>query len=235
MKKINLILWGVFLSLLAVLLPHTAWLFAQFEPSGHWIGTAAAWAGAFAFEAAIAVLVHKLSEHIKTTPKGRRGWSRWSHRYLNAYSLGLVVCVLVSALANLAHAVEYGRSLAIFAAWGIPAQVYQVAFGAVLPLMSLLFARVLSNVSDAETETDPELAAAKQELGEMRRQVREANARAQAAEARFVAVGDLVRLFAEEKRDRILAARQAWPKLPGNAIAVIADASPSYVSEVLGQ
>jgi hypothetical protein len=40
---VNRILWAVYLSLLGVLLPHTAWT------------------AAFAFEASIAVLIHKLS------------------------------------------------------------------------------------------------------------------------------------------------------------------------------
>jgi hypothetical protein len=48
---VNRILWAVYLSLLGVLLPHTAWT------------------AAFAFEASIAVLIHKLSGHIDRTPR----------------------------------------------------------------------------------------------------------------------------------------------------------------------
>ena len=45
--------------------------------------------------------------------------------------------------------------------------------------------------------------------------------------------GDLVaRLFAEEKRRRILAAAEHWPQLPAASIAVVASASPGYVSDV---
>jgi hypothetical protein len=40
-------------------------------------------------------------------------------------------------------------------------------------------------------------------------------------------------LMSEGKRQRIIAIRQQWPQLPGSAIAVIAGAAPSYVSEVI--
>ena len=43
----------------------------------------------------------------------------------------------------------------------------------------------------------------------------------------------MARLFAEEKRQRVLAAAERWPQLPAASIAVIASASPGYVSEVL--
>ena len=61
-----------------------------------------------------------------------------------------------------------------------------------------------------------------------------AESRAITAEQRFAAAGDLfARLFAEEKRQRILAASERWPELPAASIAIIAGASPGYVSEVL--
>ena len=43
----------------------------------------------------------------------------------------------------------------------------------------------------------------------------------------------MAQLFAAEKRQRILAVSEQWPRLPASAVAIIADASPSYVSEVL--
>ena len=59
-------------------------------------------------------------------------------------------------------------------------------------------------------------------------------AKANAAEQRFAAAGDLVvQLFAHEKRQRILAAAEHWPELPASSIAIITSASPSYVPEVL--
>lgn len=234
------ILWTVYLALLAVLLPHTAWAFSRFEPPTRW-GTVTAWAAAFAFEAAIAALTHKLAKHIESV---RGSKSRFKRRYLNAYSAGLLVAVVVSALANLAHSVEFGQPLVIFAVWGVPFGLYSVAFGGILPLTSLIFARVLSNVMDTEsTEVapNPELERAKTTVADLRRELKETEARAKdaelranQAEQRFGAAGDLfVRLFADEKRQRILAAAERWPALPLAAIAVIAESSPSYVSEVL--
>lgn len=236
------LLWIVYFSLLAVLTPHTAWLFMQFEPPNA-IGTAAAWAGALAFEAAIAVLTHKLAKHIEVTPRRLSNLTRFRYRYVNAYSFGLLISVLVSALANLAHSVQFGQQLMIFTAWGIAPQVYQFAFGGVLPVVSLLFARVLSNVSETESGEDPALSEAQKAVTDLRRQLRETEhhltqteARAKAAEQRYQTVGDLFsQLFADEKRQRILAAAATWPQLSASAVAVIAGASPSYVSEVLSQ
>jgi uncharacterized membrane protein len=238
--SVNQLIWLVYLALLAVLLPHTAWAFSRFE-SPNAFGTLVAWMGAFAFEASIATLTHKLAKHIENTPKRLASLPKFAYRYLNAYSLGLVISLGVSVLANLAHAVEFGGELAIFTSYSVPFGLYAVAFGAVLPLVSLLFARVLSNVADAEAETDPALEQAHIEIKRLRLELKQteqaktlAEGRAQDAETRFAAAGDLfTRLFGEEKRLRIMAARQAWPELPASAIAIIAGSSPSYVSEVL--
>jgi len=228
-RWINALLWLVYLSLLAVLLPHTAWAFNRFEPDGL-AGQATGWAAAFAFEAAIAVLTHKLAKHIEAVKRGKR---RFVRRYLNAYSVGLIVAMLVSALANLAHAVQFGRELAIFGQWGVPFGVYAVAFGGILPLVSLLFARVLSNVVDTETEENTELIAAKAAIKEVRRELDAANKRAMLAEERFAAIGDFARLYAPEKRERILFVNREWPKLPRRSVAIMTDSSPGYVTEVL--
>ena len=42
-----------------------------------------------------------------------------------------------------------------------------------------------------------------------------------------------MKIVSADKRERILAAHRLWPRLPGSALATIADASQSYVSEVL--
>jgi len=238
MKKIttNHILWLVYLSLLAVLLPHTAWAFAQFEPSNSTMGTVTSWAAAFAFESAIAALTHKLSKHIETVPNRQNKIKRWSERYLNTYSLALLAALGVSSLANLAHAVEFGNEMRIFAEWGIPFGVYALAFGAVLPVVSYTFASVLSNVTETEQEQDEQLTTANAEVRSLRSQLREANNLRQATEKRFDAAGDMfAKLFSAEKRERIIAARDQWPQLPGASIAVIAGTSRSYVSEVLSE
>ena len=231
----NHILWIIYISLLLVLLPHTAWLFLQFEPSGS-MGIGAAWAGAIAFESAIAVLTHKLAKRIGETPRRYSGWFRFKWQYVNAYSVGLLISVSVSALANLAHAVQFGQSLVIFAEWGLPAKLYQLAFGAVLPVVSLLFARVLSTEAESEAEADPELERAKTSERELRRELQIVRKQLEDAEQRTNAFGDLMaRLFAAEKRQRVLAVRERWPKLAAGAIAVIAETSPSYVSEILSE
>lgn len=240
--SVNRILWAVYLSLLGVLLPHTAWAFHNFEPENQ-AGkiSLVAWTAAFAFEASIAALMHKLSGHIDRTPRRLSTWAKFRYRYLNAYSLGLLAAIAVSSLANLAHAVEFGRPMAIFAAWKISFNTYAFAFGAVLPLVSLVFARVLSNVVETEADEDPELVQAKKTIADLRRQLKESEAKARAAEeareqveARYVSGGGaLMKIVSEDKRERILAVHHLWPRLPGSALAIIADASPSYVSEVL--
>ncbi len=245
----NILLWVIYLSLLTVLLPHTAWAFARFEPSGvSWLGVnwgaITAWAAAFTFESAIAALTHKLAKHIESTPRytaGRVWFRRTSYQYLNAYAAGLVVAVGVSVLANFGHAVEYGQDFAIFGRYNVPPLLYSLAFGGILPLVSLMFARILANTAETEAQANPELTKAKQTIKELRSELQaaeghlaNAEAKVNVAEQRFAAAGDLVaRLFAGEKRQRILAATEHWPELPASSIAIITSASPGYVSEVL--
>lgn len=231
--KTNFILWLVYGALLAVLMPHTAWAFIQFEPAGTW-GVITAWAGAVAFEAAIAVLTHKLAKHIESLPNYKNGRKRFTSRYVNAYSFGLLVAVGVSTLANIAHAVQFGAEIKIFASWGVPFGVYAVAFGGILPLASLVFARVLSNVNETEHEVDPALTKANDTIKELRTAVRQYEKKANDADARFNAAGDLIRLLtSDDKRERIVAINQRWPALPQAHVATIAESSPAYVSEVL--
>lgn len=93
-NRSNILFWTIYLALLAVLLPHTAWAFAHFEPrDASWQGVSwgmvTAWAAAFAFEAAIAALTHKIAKHIDSTPRytaGRVWLRRTSHQYRNAGS-----------------------------------------------------------------------------------------------------------------------------------------------------
>jgi hypothetical protein len=194
-----------------------------------------AWGAAFAFEAAIAALTSKLAQHIEGTPRykaGRVRWRKFSFRYLNAYALGLFVAMSVSALANLAHSVEFGGTLAIFTRWDVPFGLYAAAFGGILPLVSLLFARVLSNVREIEQGEDSAVTEAKATIRELRSELKATEQRAQLAEQRFGAIGGL---FAEEKQDRIIAAWEQWPDLPNASIAIVAGASRGYVSDVLSE
>lgn len=253
----TIILWIIYLFLLAVLLPHTAWAFRAFEPVDPaslwelWPGFTSAdlvsYVAALAFEAAIAVLTHKLAKHIEQTAKATRGkpWGAALRiRYANSFFAGLMIATAVSSLANLAHAVEFAGSLAIFAEWGIPPGVYVVAFGGILPVVSLLFARVLSNVNEAEGQDDPALVELRATVADLRRQLKDTEARARAAEVAkseaerqaqkaLEGAGKLRLLLADDKAERIRAARALWPGLAGAAIVAITGAAPSYVSEIL--
>ena len=82
---------------------------------------------------------------------------RISYQCLNAYAAGLFVALGVSALASFAHAVECGREFAIFGRYSIPPFLYSVTFGGILPLVSLLFARIQGDTPATEAETTPEV------------------------------------------------------------------------------
>lgn len=236
------LLWAIYLALLAVLPSHTAWAFGHFEsPAAGWLGIQwgilTVWAAAFAFEAAIAALTYRLAKRIETTPRYTSGnvfLCRIVYQYLNSFGAGLFIALVVSALANFGHAVEFGQDFAIFTQYDVSPLVYSLAFGGILPLVSLLFARILADTTDAESEPNPEISRAKATIRQLKEELRVTEERAVGAETRLDATGDLVtRLFAEEKRQRILAAAERWPQLPASSIAVISESSPSYVSEVL--
>ena len=229
---INKILWVIYISLLAVVLPHTEWAFRQFEPNAQ--ANVASWAAAFAFEAAIAALTHKLAQHIEQTPKRLNAWAKFRFRYLNSYSLGLLFSLGISTMANLAHAVEFGGQMLIFAKWSIPFGVYAVAFGAVLPVVSYTFANVLSNAVESDDTEDPALADLRSANAALRKSLHDAEQQRRQAEARLGAMGDVfVKLASADKRERILAVAERWPALSGAAIAALCESSPAYVSEVL--
>ena len=228
----TILLWAVYLALLGVLLPHTAWAFGQFEPAGA-SSLALGWIAAIAFEGAIAAFTFRLKGRIEKTPRYTAGlvpWRKFRHRYLNIYSVGLLVAIGVSSLANWAHSVEFAGDFGIFTRYSIPPLLYTVAFGAILPLCSLLFARILADVSESEAAPNQELTAAKQENRELQRRLTATETRLTHAEG---AARVLLELTAEEKARRILAAAHQWPDVPKTVIAQIAGASPSYVTQVL--
>jgi hypothetical protein len=104
-----------------------------------------------------------------------------------------------------------------------------------------MFARILADTAETEAGANPELTKGKQTIKELRSDLKtteehlaNAEAKANAAEQRFAAAGDLVvQLCAHEKRQRILAAVERWPELPASSVAIVAGASASYVTEVL--
>ena len=172
---VNYLLWFIYILLLLVLLPHTAWMFSRGEPQeagefGIAWGLVTAWSAALVFECVIAVMTHKLSKHIDHSPKYSNDWKRFRSRYLNAYGAGLLLAWIVSTYANLAHAVEYGQPIKIFSDWGLPVWSYSVAFGAILPTASLLFAWVLSSVIEQDANEPNELEKAKNELEKAKRE-----------------------------------------------------------------
>jgi len=271
--SVSSVLWIVFLALLASLLPHTAWAFDQFEPTDveRWtmFGTTAtpvAWLFALSFETAIAALTHTLKTHIEARRKSSfnlerarmpwylQWWPLFSYRYMNAYSAGLFAAWLLSTLANLAHAVEYGGRMAIFDKWGVPFGFYALAFGAVLPSISLVFARVLSSVREAEQEDDPAFAKMKEDMKEAKAAIRLAEQQTKAteqqanttirslekelyeSEQRYKAVGDVVRyLFGQDMalKERIRGVRMTFPNLSQNGIAQLLGCSVSTVNDAL--
>lgn len=262
MKRTDYVLWAIFISLLLVLLPHTAWFFSIFENTepvnifGVSVntGVGVSFFAAFAFEAAIAALVHKLAEHIREvkTPNGKPPlWVRRAlARYANVYSVGLLSVVSVSTIANYAHAMEFGKEIAAFTKLGVPLEVYSVVAGGILPVCSLLFASVLSNVKDTEQEQDPELAKAKEENRRLNTQLKQANDKIQEAERtanKMIQEAELARttaeqqatmyagLLSEAKKDRVLAAHHLWPSLPYSSLEAITGASPAYISDVLNK
>lgn len=228
---INRLLWIIYIALLGVLLPHTAWTFSQFEPQGQAL---VGWIAALAFEGAIAAFTWRLKQHIEASPRHKATWKRFHVRYLNTYSAGLTVAIAISAAANFAHAVEFARPFILFTQYRISPALYSVGFGAILPLCSLLFARVLADVRSTEAEEDTALTEEKTKRREAERARRQAEADLQQLSARLAEAEGMVRwMFAEEKRQRIAAIHEQWPALPNSAIAVLAEASTSYVSEVL--
>ncbi len=278
MKKLNeffttgRLLWLVYILLLASLIPHTAWAFDMWESPNaervEFFGTRASWIAwmfALAFDGAIAGLTHTLKKHIEEMPriihtqkaKLSERWQWWpvfSYRYVNAYVAGLAAAWALSTLSNLAHAVEFGQPMKIITTWGIPTSLYAVAFGAVLPTISLVFARVLSSVRESEQEEDPLFARAKADLKEanatirqLERQANETEQQAneiirsleqqlEASEQRYRAVGDVVRyLFGTDLalRDRVRGIRTTFPNLSQNGIAQLVGCAVSTVNDAL--
>mgnify|MGYP001412424831 FL=1 len=162
------LMWLVYVLFLGVLMPHTAWTFSQFQQDKT---SLIAWMLAFAVECVIAAFTHKLSEYLSAT-KRAKGWQAL-YRWLNGYSVGLFMVLLISSIANLAYAVQFAGTLTVFTEWGISRMVYEFAFGAMLPFVSLVFALVLSQMADAEVDEDPAVTEAKGQVVTLRQSLRE--------------------------------------------------------------
>jgi hypothetical protein len=226
------LLWLVYILFLAVLMPHTAWAFAQFQ-SDKTMTNPMPWMLAFSVEAVIAAFTHKLAEHL-TAKRKLKGVRANLAKWVNGYSVGLVMVLTISSISNLAYTVQFAGDLAVFTEWGISVGVYEFAFGAMLPFVSLVFALVLSQMAESEAETDPALTEANNALREVRLQLRESERARKIAEDRLNTVLDIAKMFAgDNKKERIVAISQRWPNLPNVAVAVLSESSPTHVSEVL--
>lgn len=232
------LLWVVYFLFLGVLMPHTAWTFGQFQEDKS--GTnPLAWMLAFSVELVIAVFTHKLAEYLSSRRRAK-GWAILS-KWVNGYSVGLFMVLVISSIANLAYAVQFSGDLAVFDRWKIPAEVYEFTFGAMLPFVSLVFALVLSKMADDEQDEDPKLSEAKNQVLELRQKLRESEQVRKTAEQerdkaieRFGTLTDIAAIFVQEtKKERIAAIYRRWPSLNNSAIETLADASPAQVSEVV--
>lgn len=254
--------WAVYVGFLFVLWPQAAWTIDQFQDvlSSKWMlmGVTAsplAWALSGAIEATIGIVTHKLNQHWLDMPKLYKAVNmrlkRFVYRWLNVYAVALVVAMVVSAIANYTHVVEFtNSSLRVFDGNPNAIKIYQIVFGLALPGVSFVFARVLSSMQESEQEDDPAFAKAKADLKEAIATIREKDAairqaneavrlterKLEESEQRYRAVGDVIRyLFGKDLalRDRIRGVRTSFPNLSQNGIAQVLGCSVSTVNEAL--
>jgi hypothetical protein len=254
--------WAVYVGFLFVLWPQAAWTIDQFQDAsnGKWMlmGVSAsplAWALSGAIEATIGIVTHRLNQYWLDMPKLYKAvdkrMKRFVYRWLNVYAVALVVAMLVSAIANYTHVVEFtNSSLRVFEGNQNAIKVYQIVFGLALPGVSFVFARVLSSMQESEQEEDPALAKAKKDLQEANATIREKDAairqandavrltehKLEESEQRYRAFGDVIRyLFGTDMalRERIRGVRTSFPNLSQNGIAQLLSCSTSTVNEAL--
>lgn len=131
----RLILWGSYIFLLVVLLPHTSWMFARFEPVDM---QGLGWAAAIAFEMTIGVLTHQLSKVIADIDASQPFLMRLKQELLSVPAIMLIGCIMISLLANYVHASTFAN--------GLPSEhiaatlAFSIPFGAALPLASFGYA-----------------------------------------------------------------------------------------------
>lgn len=234
------ILWIIFLALLAVLLPHTAWWFSQFQDPrpmdlfgwSIYPGKITAWFAATVFEGTIAAYTHKLAQHIESLPNYKDARKKFTERYLNAYGTILLIAWLVSTIANYAYALEFATPVKLFTDTGLPVQVGAAISGGILPLCSLLFARALSNVQETDPEqTDAEREADKK-LREANRVNRELNTENQRLNETIRKVNVLRTIFDADASaaERVTLAHQTFPDASQTSLSQILNMSKATVN-----
>lgn len=67
--------------------------------------------------------------------------------------------------------------IAIFGSYNVPPLICSLAFGGSLPLVSLMFVRILANTAETETQANPELRKAKQTITKLRLDLEEVERR----------------------------------------------------------
>lgn len=88
---------------------------------------------------------------------------------------------------------------------------------------------VVAAVGYADTEET-----ANSELNRLKEEVKKLQSELTVSEERFKAAGDLVaNLFSPVKSERILVIKKQWPQLKPSAIALMAETTPSHVTNVL--
>jgi len=187
MKKINstTLFWVVYVAFLFVLWPQAAWTINQMQDATSkqvaMMGVAAsplAWALSGVVEATIAIVTHRLNEHWRVMPPRYKaadmGKKRFAYRWLNTYAIALIIAMLISAVANYTHVVQFtNATLKVFDGNPNAIRAYQVLFGLALPGVSFVFARVLSTMQESEQDDDPAFAKAKADLKEANSTIRQ--------------------------------------------------------------
>lgn len=247
------ILWGAFLFLLVVLLPHTAWYFGQAEDTRVYmiggyavqLGKVTAWAAAAAFESAVAIFTHLLAKHIEAVKvRGLTWWQKGWRQYGNVYTVALGAALLVSISANYKHAFVFSKDVYV-----------AITTGGILPVCSFLFARALANRTESEHEPDEVDREANIKLKEANRRVRELSEDVRRMEGevnrRVQELTEVVRQKDEELNrlndyrtvfdgsadaaERIRRAVVLWPDVSQNALSQVLNISKSYVNDVVRQ
>lgn len=140
----RILMLGSYMFLLIVLLPHTAWMFARFEPPDM---QGLGWAAAIAFEITIAALTHFLAKQLAAVSDVAASGlgERLKNELANIPSFLLMGSIVISVVANWTHAYQNAETVP----WGdqpIVRVFYSVLFGAALPVCSFAYAYVLSQV-----------------------------------------------------------------------------------------
>jgi hypothetical protein len=217
------VIWGVWFMMMGVLLDHTAWGFSIFEsPTPSENKPLISWMGAIAIEAVQGAATHKLSIRLGAARRSR-DWKKRLSVYIGWDTFVIILAGFISGLANTAHAMEYYREdLRAFMDFNLPPMLYLIAFGTVLPVVSLAFAALLTKATAEDMEQTEEKSRLETNVRDLTKQLRKAN-RVQE---------QLGGLLSGKAKERVLTLLNWKPDLEPSAIAKIAECSPTYVSNV---